>query len=65
MVSIIDEKIIGGKRLIKAVALAADTKPTGDDLANGSVCIIMNGGTKYYYDEHGKDWVEYAAPAGD
>ena len=65
MVSIIEEKIIGGKRLIKAVALADDTKPTDDDLANGSVCIIMNGGTKYYYDEDGKDWVEYAVPAGD
>lgn len=65
MVSVLEEKIIGGKRLIKAVALADDTKPTGDDLANGSVCIIMNGGTKYYYDEDGKDWVEFAAPAGD
>lgn len=61
MFSVIEEKIIGGKRYIKSVALAADTLPTATDLANGSSCTIMNAGTTYYYDGQNGEWVEYAA----
>ena len=60
MFSVIEERIIGGKRYIKSVALAADTLPTANDLANGSSCTIMNAGTTYYYDGENGEWVEYA-----
>jgi len=60
MFSVIEERIIGGKRYIKSVALSGDTLPTDDDLANGSSCTIMNAGTTYYYDGENGEWVEYA-----
>ena len=66
MFSVILERYIGDNRYIEAVCLAADidTMPT-DDIANGSVCKVMDNGKTYMFDEEGSNWVEFAAPALD
>lgn len=43
--------------LIEAVCLSTDSKPT-TGIANGSVCIEMNTGKIYMYNETGSTWVE-------
>lgn len=39
------------------VCLAADTKPTSG-IANGSMCLEMDTGKIYAFDETGSEWVE-------
>jgi len=43
--------------LIEAVCLSTDSKPT-TGIANGSVCIEMNTGKIFMYNETGSTWVE-------
>ena len=38
------------------VCLSTDVKPTG--LANGSICLEMNTGKFYVYDEENNEWEE-------
>lgn len=38
--------------------LAADEKPVGDDIANGSVFIEIDTGKAYFYDAENKTWRE-------
>ena len=45
------------KILIEAVCLADDSKPT-TGIANGSMCIVMDTGKIYVYNEAGETWVE-------
>lgn len=40
--------------------VAADTKPTGGSIANGSRLIEMDTGKVYFYDEEGGAWEEFA-----
>ena len=44
------------KDLIEAACLSTDTKPT-DGIANGSLCLEMNTGDIYAFDEDGTEWV--------
>lgn len=39
--------------------LSTDTKP--DDMPNGSICVEMDTGKLYLYDEEGTQWVEFGA----
>lgn len=41
--------------------LSTDTKPTTDDIPNGSGCIEINTGKKYMYDRDGGQWYEVSA----
>lgn len=43
--------------LVEAVCLSSDAKPTSG-IANGSICIEMNTGKIYMYNEAGTAWVE-------
>ena len=45
------------KILVEAVCLSTDTKPT-DGIANGSVCLEMNTGKVFVFNEAGSAWVE-------
>jgi len=49
-----------GRAVMTLAGLTADTKPTtyykGVLIANGSVCIVMDAGTTYMYDEEGAQW---------
>ena len=45
------------KCLIESVCLSTDTKPT-DGIANGSVCLEMNTGKVFVFNEAGSAWVE-------
>lgn len=47
------------KVLIEAVCLSSDTKPTVG-IANGSMCLEMNTGKIYVFNEAGSAWVELA-----
>ena len=47
------------KDLIEAACLSTDTKPT-DGIANGSLCLEMNTGKIYAFNESGSTWVELA-----
>lgn len=49
-----------GSQLVEIACLSADTKPT-EDIANGSICLEMDTGTFYMYDEDGEQWVEIGA----
>lgn len=48
------------KVLIEAVCLSTDSKPT-DGIANGSMCLEMNTGKIYVFNEAGSAWVELTA----
>ena len=39
--------------------LSTDSKPT--DMPNGSICVEMDTGKLYLYDEAGTQWVEFGA----
>ena len=41
--------------------LSGDTKPTGADVANGSVFLEMNTGKIYFYDAANAQWLEWGA----
>lgn len=45
------------KCLIESVCLSTDAKPT-DGIANGSVCLEMNTGKIFVFNEAGSAWVE-------
>lgn len=45
--------------LIEAICKSTDTKPT-DGIANGSICLVMDSGKLYAYDEAGETWIELA-----
>ena len=47
------------KCLIESACLSTDTKPT-EGIANGSVCIEMDAGKIYFFDEAGSQWVEFS-----
>ena len=42
------------------VCLSTDDKPT-EDVVNGSICLEMDTGTFYVFDEAGSQWVEIGA----
>ena len=48
-----------GDILIEAACLSADAKPT-TGIANGSICIEMDTGKIYMFNEAGSAWVELA-----
>lgn len=45
------------KVMIEAVCLSTDTKPT-DGIANGSVCLEMDTGDVYMFNEASSTWVK-------
>lgn len=45
------------KVLVEAACLSTDSKPT-DGIANGSICLEMDTGKVYAYNEAGEAWVE-------
>lgn len=45
------------KSYIEAACLSTDTKPT-DGIANGSLCLEMDSGKVYAFNETGSEWVE-------
>lgn len=45
------------KILIEAVCLADDSKPT-TGIANGSMCLVMDNGKIYVFNEAASSWVE-------
>ena len=49
-------RIIDGKELVDSVCLSADTKPTR--FANGSMCLEMNTGDVYAFNEDDSAWVK-------
>lgn len=73
MVRVIDTRMVGTKILADSTktyaerkitvyykelcGLSADEKPTGDDLATGSIFTEVDTGTVFFYDEE-SDWVE-------
>ena len=48
------------KVLIEATCLSTDSKPT-TGIANGSICIEMNTGKIFMFNEAGSAWVELSA----
>lgn len=50
--------IVGGKKIIEGVCLSTDTKPVS--FANGSMCLEMDTGKVYCYNETASAWVEVA-----
>ena len=54
MFTIIDYKNLSGKGLIQGACKSTDTKPT--IYANGSMCIEMDTGDLYMYDETSETW---------
>ena len=46
-----------GKVLTESACLSTDTKPT-DGIANGSVCLEMDTGKVFVFNEVGSAWVE-------
>lgn len=49
---------IEGKELVEMACLSTDTKPT--DVCNGSMCLEMDTGKLYAYNEDDTEWVELA-----
>ena len=47
------------KILVEAVCLSTDSKPT-TGIANGSMCIEMDTGKIYAFNEAGSAWIELA-----
>ena len=48
------------KCLVESACLSTDSKPT-DGIANGSICIEMNTGKIFIFNEAGSAWVELSA----
>ena len=59
MFSITNTAFYGEKNRIEAVCLSTDTKPT-TGIANGSLCLEMDTGKIYAFNEAGSAWVELA-----
>lgn len=47
------------KQIKEVACLSTDTKPT-EGVANGSICIEMNTGKIYMFNEAGAEWLEVA-----
>lgn len=47
------------KSYIEGACLSTDTKPT-DGIANGSMCLEINTGKIFAFNEDGSTWVELA-----
>lgn len=47
------------KQIKEIACLSTDTKPT-DGVANGSICIEMNTGKVFMFNEAGAEWLEVA-----
>ena len=52
-----------GKVLIEAACLSTDTKPT-DGIANGSLCLEMDTGKIYAFNEEASEWIEIGSSSG-
>lgn len=52
--------LTNGKELIEAASLSTDSKPT-TGVANGSLCLEMDTGKIYAFNETGSAWVEITA----
>lgn len=52
-----------GNTLTEAVCLSTDTKPT-DGIANGSICLEMDTGDVYMFDESGGEWIKLEDSGG-
>lgn len=50
------KRTVDGKGIVDIVCLSTDTKPTG--LANGSICLEMDTGKFYVFDEENTEWTE-------
>lgn len=48
------------KCLVESACLSTDSKPT-TGIANGSICIEMNTGKIFMFNEAGSAWVELSA----
>lgn len=53
------EIISGGKAYYEGACLAADEKPTGDHIFNGSKLMEMDTSTMYIYDAENGVWREW------
>ena len=63
MVRITSERVLDGNvNLIEAACLHDDTKPSG--VATGSICLEVDTGDVYAYDEAGAEWDKIAALGG-
>ena len=51
------------KVLVDSVCLSTDTKPT-DGIANGSICLEMNTGKIYAFNEENGEWEEVSGSGG-
>ena len=64
MVSIISKTgLEANTTLFTFAGLSTDTKPTGDNIQNGSTYIEMNTGKLFFYDAEGaagEEWKEWA-----
>lgn len=54
--TLIDEKIIGGKRYIKLAGLSTETPPSGEDIAMGSEFLEVDTGATQYYNATAGSW---------
>lgn len=67
MTTIINAITAEGKKDITVKCLASETKPTGDDISMGSLCLEMNAETHelkaYFYGENG--WIEIGGNANE
>lgn len=64
MIRINEERIIEGKkRYIEMACLAADTKPTVD-IVTGSLCLEVDTGDVYAFEEVGGTWDKIAELGG-
>lgn len=55
---------IGGKTYYEYAGLSTDTKPTGSDIATGSLFLEVDTGDVYAYDEVGATWNKIASLGG-
>lgn len=53
---IVDETLPDDVDMVTVYCKSLDTKPTSDRFANGSVCIEVDTGDAYMYDEEGAEW---------
>ena len=58
------EYLGGDTTLVHSICLSTDEKPTAG-IQNGSVCIEMDTGKKYAFDEDGKRWIELSSGGGN
>ena len=59
-ISMTEQRQIGsGQTWCKGVCLSTDTKPTGEEIANGSELMEMDTSTLYLYDSDSGVWREW------